>query len=158
MFRAGGFVADQLRKRNDDPIAPTQIQPNGVDLTVQTIYEQSETGRITREGKTVGGREERTPEDDVFRLEPGAYIAEYGEIVRVPESHVGFVLPRSSLMRNSTMLNTAVWDAGYEGIGEGLLQVGHAIELEQGARIAQFVLSQADHGDTYQGQYQGERL
>jgi deoxycytidine triphosphate deaminase len=76
----------------------------------------------------------------------------------VPEGHVGFVYPRSSLMRNSCMLNTAVWDAGYEGKGEGLLRVGHEIALETGARIAQFVLATADHEGSYEGSYQGERL
>jgi deoxycytidine triphosphate deaminase len=54
------------------------------------------------------------------------------------------------------MLDTAVWDAGYEGRGEGLLEVYHGIELEQGARIAQLVLARADHEDTYTGSYQGE--
>jgi deoxycytidine triphosphate deaminase len=56
------------------------------------------------------------------------------------------------------MLNTAVWDAGYSGKGEGLLQVGHDIEIEAGARIAQLVLARADHEGTYDGSYQHERL
>jgi dUTP pyrophosphatase len=55
------------------------------------------------------------------------------------------------------MLNTAVWDAGYEGKGEGLLQVHHSIELERGARVAQLVLAEANHDGTYEGSYQGER-
>jgi dUTP pyrophosphatase len=56
------------------------------------------------------------------------------------------------------MLNTAVWDAGYEGKGEGLLQVHHFVELERGARIAQLVLAEAGHEGTYDGSYQGERV
>jgi dUTP pyrophosphatase len=56
------------------------------------------------------------------------------------------------------MLNTAVWDAGYEGKGEGLLEVHHDIELERGARIAQLVLAEADHEGTYAGSYQGENV
>jgi dUTP pyrophosphatase len=55
------------------------------------------------------------------------------------------------------MLNTAVWDAGYEGRGEGLLQVHHPIRIELGARVAQFVLAAASHDDVYDGSYQGER-
>ena len=158
MFRSGKFVAQRLRKANDEPLTSEQVQPNGVDLTLGTIYEQNSPGRIGRDGKTVGDRRELDPADDTFELGPGNYVAEYGEVVRVPDSHVGFVLPRSSLMRNSAMLNTAVWDAGYEGVGEGLLQVGHAIEIERGARIGQFVLAAADHEGVYEGDYQGERL
>jgi deoxycytidine triphosphate deaminase len=56
------------------------------------------------------------------------------------------------------MLNTAVWDAGYEGRGEGLLQVHHPIELEAGARVAQLVLARAGHTGTYDGDYQGENV
>jgi dUTP pyrophosphatase len=54
------------------------------------------------------------------------------------------------------MLDTAVWDAGYEGRGEGLLEVHHRVELEPGARIAQLVLAEAAHEGTYDGSYQGE--
>ncbi len=61
-------------------------------------------------------------------------------------------------MRNSCMLNTAVWDAGYEGRGEGLLQVHHDIQIERGARIAQIVFAEASHDDVYDGSYQGENL
>jgi dUTP pyrophosphatase len=55
------------------------------------------------------------------------------------------------------MLNSAVWDAGYTGKGEGLLEVHHEIELERGARVAQLVLADANHDATYDGSYQGER-
>ena len=153
MFRAGVFVADHV-----DPVAPAAVQPNGVDLTVDAVFEQSAPGRVGREGKTVGERTRIEPDGDAFRLEPGGYVARYGERISVPEGHVGFVLPRSSLMRNSCMLNTAVWDAGYEGRGEGLLQVHHELAIEPGARIAQLVLAEADHEDIYDGDYQGENL
>lgn len=155
MFRSGSFVADQLAPVNDQ-----QVQPNGVDLTVEAVYEQTTTGRISRDGKTIGDRAEIEASGDppTLHLDPGGYLLEYGETIRVPEQHIGFVLPRSSLLRNSCMLNTAVWDAGYEGRGEGLLQVHQPIEIEVGARVAQFVLAEADHAGTYDGSYQGERL
>ncbi|MFC7135651.1 deoxyuridine 5'-triphosphate nucleotidohydrolase [Halobaculum litoreum] len=151
MFESGVTVADYL-----DPLDDDQIQPNGVDLTVESLYEQVSPGRIGREGKTVGDRREVAPEDGRYRLDPGAYVLKYGERLRVPDDHVGFVYPRSTLLRNSCMLNTAVWDAGYEGRGEGLLQVGHPIEIEPGARVAQFVLAAADHDGRYDGSYHGE--
>ena len=153
MFKSGHFVAAQFDELRDE-----QVQPNGVDLTLDAVFEQVEPGRIGRNGKSVGERERVDDEDDIFRLSPGGYVVRYAEIVRIPDGHVGFLLPRSSLLRNSCMLDTAVWDAGYEGRGEGLLEVHHGIELEVGARIAQLVLAEAAHRETYEGDYQGEHL
>jgi len=153
MFRSGQFVADAL-----GPVRDSQIQPNGVDLTLDAVFEQTDSGAIRRDGKTVGDRREIEPTDGAYTLDPGGYIVRYGDHIRIPEDHIGFLYPRSSLLRNSCMLDTAVWDAGYEGRGEGLLEVYHQITLEAGARIAQLVLAAADHEDAYDGSYQGENL
>ena len=157
MFRSGAFVAEQVEPTDDE-----QVQPNGVDLRLDAVFEQREPGRITRDGKEIGTRQERQTEEreegDAYYLPRGGYVVRYAETVRIPEGHVGFIYPRSSLMRNSCMLNTAVWDAGYEGKGEGLLQVHHDVEIERGARIAQLVLAEASHDATYEGSYQGENL
>lgn len=158
MFRSGAFLAGQLGDLRDE-----QVQPNGVDLTLGAVFEQVEPGRIGRDGKTVGDRRELEPEHGengvpTYRLSPGGYVVQYAERIAIPEEHVGFLYPRSSLLRNSCMLDTAVWDAGYEGRGEGLLEVHHEVELEQGARIAQLVLAAADHEGTYDGSYQRENL
>ena len=154
MFESGSFVAAQLA-----PVADEQIQPNGVDLTLDAVFAQREPGRIGVDGKRIGERRELdTDSSDSYSLAPGGYVARYGERISVPDDHVGFVYPRSSLMRNSCMLHTAVWDAGYEGRGEGLLEVHHDIEIERGARVAQFVLADADHEETYAGSYQGENI
>jgi len=153
MFKSGRFVADTLGDLRED-----QVQPNGVDLRLGAVYEQVEPGRIGTDGKTVGERRELDADDGVYALEPGGYVVEYADRVVIPEGHVGFLYPRSSLLRNSCMLDTAVWDAGYEGRGEGLLEVHHPVELEAGARIAQLVLAAAAHDGTYEGSYQHEHI
>jgi len=159
MYRSGQFVAEHVSPTTED-----QIQPNGVDLTVEAVFEQREPGRIRTDGKEIGERQEVESEQytdegsPTYYLEAGTYVARYGERIAIPSGHIGFVYPRSSLMRNSCMLNTAVWDAGYEGRGEGLLQVHHDVELESGARIAQLVLAEAEHMEEYDGSYQGENL
>jgi dUTP pyrophosphatase len=183
MFESGQYVADALGGVDDE-----QVQPNGVDLRLGAVFEQTEPGRIGTDGKTVGDRREIEPTveatsersgaddeatgdrsatddetsagdgTDVYHLDPGGYVVRYADTVRIPEGHVGFLYPRSSLLRNSCMLDTAVWDAGYEGVGEGLLEVYHPVELERGARIAQLVLADAAHADTYDGDYQLEHL
>ena len=158
MYRSGAFVAGQVTPTTDE-----QVQPNGVDLTLASVFEQREPGRIGRDGKTVGARRERPVDaiddgDGTYYLPPGAYVVRYAETVEIPEGHVGFIYPRSTLLRNTCMLNTAVWDAGYEGRGEGFLQVLRDIELEKGARIGQLVLAEAEHEGTYDGSYQGENV
>lgn len=153
MFKSGQFVAEQLGE-----LGPAQLQPNGVDLTIADVFEQVGTGRIEQSGTTIGDRRAVSPTDGLYRLASGAYIIQYAERVTIPEDHVGYIHPRSSLLRNSCMLETAVWDAGYEGRGEGLLEVYAEIELEPGARIGQLVLAQAANESTYDGQYQGERI
>jgi len=153
MFKSGQFVADRL-----GDLREAQVQPNGVDLTLGAVYEQVTPGRIERGGKSIGDRRELPPDDGVYRLDSGGYVVEYGERVVVPPGHVGFLLPRSSLLRNSCTIDTAVWDAGYEGRGEGLLDVHHSIELQRGARVAQFVLAGAEHEGVYDGSYQRENL
>lgn len=159
MFESGSYVADHVTETDDE-----QVQPNGVDLTLEAVYEQREPGRIGQDGKEIGERQvlesEQVAADapEAYYLTPGGYVVQYAETVRIPENHVGYIYPRSSLLRNSCMLNTAVWDAGYEGKGEGLLEVHHDIEIERGARIAQLVLAEADHDGTYAGSYQGENL
>jgi dUTP pyrophosphatase len=158
MYESGAFVAEHV-----EPVSETQVQPNGVDLTVDAVLEQRDPGRIGRDGKSIGERQARQPdggggETDAFYLPPGGYVLQYAETITIPAGHVGFVYPRSSLMRNSCTLNTAVWDAGYTGKGEGLLQVHHDVEIERGARVAQLVLAEADHKGAYDGSYQGERV
>ena len=162
MFRSGAFVAEHVTPTTDE-----QVQPNGVDLTLEAVFEQREPGRIGRDGKEIGDRQPRHADPtgdgdddagDTYYLPPGGYVVRYAETVAIPEEHVGFIYPRSSLLRNSCMLNTAVWDAGYEGKGEGLLQVHHDLEIERGARIAQIVLADADHETTYDGSYQRENI
>jgi dUTP pyrophosphatase len=159
MFRSGAVVADNVR-----PIEEEQVQPNGVDLTLAAVYEPREPGRISRHSKEVGERQEVEVEEigehvpDTYYLPRGGYVVAYEETVTIPDGHAGFVYPRSTLLRNACMLNTAVWDAGYEGRGEGFLQVFQDIQIERGARIGQLVLAEADHDDSYDGSYQGEGL
>ena len=162
MFKSGAFVADQF-----DGLQESQIQPNGVDLTLDAVFEQTAAGRIERGDKTVGRRRQLDPteapwtDDDsagAYTLGAGGYIVRYGERIEIPADHIGFLYPRSSLLRNSCMLDTAVWDAGYEGRGEGLLEVYHELTIEEGARIAQLVLAEAEHVGEYDGSYQRENL
>jgi dUTP pyrophosphatase len=170
----GGSVltADGIRalQRQDPPLIDplgdpdAQIQPNGVDITLESVWRMAGTGAI---GPTNAERviPERTPispqEDGWFVLSPGTYIIRFREVVALPLDVMAFGRPRSSLLRCGAAIHTAVWDAGYRGRSEALLAVfaPEGVRLAAGARVLQlvFVRLEAMTGG-YAGAYQGENL
>lgn len=144
-------------------IGAEHVQPNGIDLTLDAVWEFVEAGSLGRSND-----DRRLPARNALQfgldawldLAPGSYGIRYGEWIEVPPDCGGLVFPRSSLLRMGLHVPTAVWDAGYAGRGEGLLLVinPHGARLQRGARIVQLVLfkltSAAQTG--YQGAYQHE--
>jgi len=157
MVRSGRFVA-----RFVTPVEDEQIQPNGVDLRLGELFRITGTGALHPAGTQLAEREAVERPDDPAAapepLAPGAYVVRYVERVRVPEGHVGLILPRSSLLRNGAVLYSALWDQGYEGRGEGLLVLWHPLVLPPRCRIGQFMLMTAEAAAAYCGQWQGENL
>jgi len=141
-----------------------QIQPNGIDLTVESICQLRGVGTL---GVTNAARilPERDPvpvaSDGMCTLSPGTYMVRYYETVALPLDLMAFGRPRSSLLRCGAALHTAVWDAGYQGRSESLLVVyaPDGVRLAIGARLLQLVfvrLETSTHG--YSGVYQGENV
>ena len=142
-----------------------QLQPAGFEVTVAEVAVLESPGRL---GFT--GEERRLPRikplklsEDSFTLLPrGVYLVRYNEAVRLPNNLIALVFPRSSLMRSGAILYTAVWDPGYHGRGQGLLNVynPNGIELRLGSRIGQIVFLRLSRPaeKPYQGAYQSEGL
>jgi dUTP pyrophosphatase len=143
-----------------DPDA--QIQPNGIDLTLESVWRLDGTGAIalTNADRVIPDREAVEPSvDGWFDLGPGTYMIRLAETVALPLDLMAFGRPRSSLLRCGAALHTAVWDAGYQGRSESLLVVyaEGGVRLARGARVLQLVfirLVSATHA--YDGVYQGE--
>lgn len=167
MIRNGEFVAEHLSATQAESIDFENIQPNGVDLRVgeikrivgnQARFGESDYARPKRMGIPVRDPERKS----VYRLYSGRYIVVYDEEIEIPEGHVGRVYPRSRVMRSGLHLTSALWDQGYEGRGEGLLQVPRCldyVDIEPGASLAQMVFEKANGVDeAYDGSHQGERL
>jgi dUTP pyrophosphatase len=95
-----------------------------------------------------------------IHLEPGPYLVTYSERVNVPRDLIAIGRPRSSLMRSGATIESAVWDAGYSGRGQGLLVVfnPNGLRLKKGARIIQLVFYQLSEEvqEGYGGIYQDE--
>ena len=159
---------DELRNlhvvRLDDPAAASiHVQPNGVDLSLDAAWRFVEAGVLGRSSsdRHLPSREEVQAEaENWLVLAPGTYGIRYGEWVSIPHDCGGLVFPRSSLLRMGLHIPTAVWDAGYAGRGEGLLEVRnpHGARLQRGARIVQLVVFRLTSGAhaTYAGTYQHE--
>lgn len=159
MFKSGEMVAEHVTLPGDNEIRDDQIQPNGVDLTINDI--------VGLEGGAIIGDEEYTKQDrysvlqedmGFYPLEGGNYVVLYNEILEVPNDHVGFVFPRSRLLRCGCHLTTAVWDTGYRGRGEGALFAPDKVIIYDNIRIGQFTLCRASNLQEYDGSHQHERL
>jgi len=159
----------QLQQR-DQPLADPlpdpdgQIQPNGLDLTLESVWRTDGPGTIglTNRDRIVPNRLPIDPDaEGWFVLTPGTYIIRLREVVALPLDVMAFGRPRSSLLRCGAAIHTAVWDAGYRGRSEALLIVSalEGIRLARGARVLQLVFCRLEAPThAYAGIYQGENV
>ena len=142
----------------------TQVQPNGVDLTLREVAMLQTSGKIATSDsqRLVSGLAPLVFDGLGFiDLMPGAYIITYNEIVHLPNNVMALARPRSSLLRCGVTVNTAVWDAGYSGRSQSLMVVYNpqGFRVQRNARMVQLVflrLTQETEG--YRGVYQEENI
>jgi dUTP pyrophosphatase len=142
-----------------------QLQPNGVDLTLEQVSRFQGPGFVGRSNaeRVLPQTEDLQFEaDGTLYLPPGVFQVRFREIVHLPDWLMAYARPRSSLLRSGVALHTAVWDAGYSGRGVSLMVVYHpaGFRVARGARICQLVfhrLSQATR-ETYNGAFLHEGL
>jgi dUTP pyrophosphatase len=159
----------ELLRREPPLIEPllepeVQIQPNGVDLTLESVSRLQGSGTIalTNSARILPERAPIDPDGDGwFVLSPGTYVIRLQEIVALPLDVMAFGRPRSSLLRCGATIHTAVWDAGYRGRSEALLIVfsQEGIRLAHGSRVLQLVFCRLESPThAYAGAYQGEHV
>ncbi len=150
-----------LIERMPDPLA--QMQPNGVDLTLERVSRFRGPGQlgVTNAERVLPQTEDLSfePDGSLF-LPPGAYQVRFNETVNLPATLMAYARPRSSLLRSGVALHTAVWDAGYCGRGVSLMMVYHpaGFRVSQDARICQLVFHRLTSAteSKYDGVYQRE--
>jgi dUTP pyrophosphatase len=156
----GEEIARRRIVASDSELVDEQVQPNGVDLTLDALWVLRGAGRLGRDpdDRVPPERAPIAPKaDGWFEVPRGDYVLRFAEVVAVPRDCGGLLFPRSSLLRMGVHVPTAVWDAGYRGRGESLLQVANpdGLRVQQGARIAQLVLFRLpEQTRAYQGRYQ----
>ena len=139
----------------------------GIDLSVKKIEKIYKGGQVLKD-KTVLYPEnyyEILPSENIegrltWKLIEGVYALTFNEKVNIPPTHTGFILHRSSIMRMGGMLVSAIWDPGFTTGNNEMgttLFVHVPIEIEQGARVAQFyMLSNETVDELYNGQFQNK--
>ncbi len=138
-----------------------QVSPNGVELTLQKLYTFKESGTIDFSNKErhIPSYEEVPIKQGMYILQPGTYLVIYNETVRIPTNIIAIGRPRSSLLRSGVSIESAVWDAGYEGRSRGLLTVYNpkGFIVKPNARLLHLVFFQLmQETQPYEGAYQGE--
>jgi len=159
--KSGSFVSDFIQPHDGSSLPGEAVQPNGVDLSIGELYRLSGESYISNDSYEKANRiPVNLQEEEIYHVTPDeAYIIVYDEKITIPENHIGLVLPRSRLMRCGLQVETAVWDSGYSGVGEGQLVVNSPARFDENLRCAQIVFIPTENLDShYEGSHQNERL
>lgn len=140
------------------------IQQQGLDVRVKNIrmLENGAWGFVPKEGKTV------TPSsvgvlcvNRVYILSKGYYEVEFEEGCDIPNNCAMYFKTRSSLVRCGAEILSGQFDAGFKTDNMGaFLKVNIPIKIEQGARLAQAIITETyrvDDENLYNGQWQGDK-
>ncbi|PMP60223.1 MAG: deoxyuridine 5'-triphosphate nucleotidohydrolase [Caldisphaera sp.] len=143
-------------------IEEEQIQPAGIDLKLDKVFKFLNSGFLGKNERILPDFEEVTPINNIYLLNKGGYKIRFYDAVEIPKDAIGVCFPRSSLLRMGASIICALWDPGYVGRGEALLNVinDNGIKIERYARIAQitFIKLKNEPDKTYNGIYNNENL
>ncbi len=144
----------------------SQAQPAGYDLTVESVWQFEGAGAIDGDNskrKLPPTKKMEWPSDASIHLLPGCYKIIFNETVAIPADCAGIARPRSSLLRMGASVHTALWDPGYNGRSEALLQVLNpaGLTIHRDAKVVQLSFIRLEGGaagQTYAGAYQNENI
>jgi len=147
----------------------TQLTPNGIDLTVEKIFEFGSSGavdfsnkeRTLPEAKEIAPCKNR-PEDKFgwWVLSKGVYKVKTNETVNLAQDMIALAYTRTTLLRMGAFTQHGVWDAGFRGKAEFLLAVENpsGINIKQNARVAQLIFGRINETrEGYNGVYKDLR-
>jgi dUTP pyrophosphatase len=144
-----------------------QMQTNGIDFTVQSIFVMKGAGSVgfTNEDRVLPQYDEiRWQADGWVQLRPGCYLIKFNEVLALPADLMANTWPRSSMIRMGVSIHLGLGDAGYNGRMEGLMVVHNpaGVRIRRNARVAQLMFQPLDsaqsQADLYNGRYQHENI
>ena len=147
---------------------PAQV---GFDITlkqVKKIGTSPSNATLKKIGKVLKDKTELTtytPVDTInldgvngWLLYDGVYDITFNEGCKIPSNRVAFIKQRSSLYRNGTIINSPVFDPGFETEFMGTLMYVHeTIFIEKDARVAQIYFHECEAAELYNGQWQNDK-
>lgn len=174
MLNAQQILDEGLLKLSETKGKPAQV---GYDLSLKAVqrvgtslannpYNVSKGGKI---GKILKDKTELTtytPVDTInldgvegWLLYQGAYDITFWEGCKIPSNRTAFIKQRSSLYRNGAIVNSPVFDPGFETDYMGtIMYVFETIFIEKDARVAQIYFHASTNTDViYDGQWQGDK-
>jgi deoxycytidine triphosphate deaminase len=167
MLNAKQIIDEGLLKLERSQGKPAQV---GFDLTLKQVNKigTSTAGITSKIGKVLKDKTELTnytPHalmnvDGVtgWLLYEGVYDITFNEGCKLPSNRVAFIKQRSSLYRNGTIINSPVFDPGFETEFMGTLMYVHeTLFIEENARVAQIYFHECEAAELYDGQWQGDK-
>ena len=166
MLNAQQILDEGLLKLERTQGKPAQV---GFDLTLKQVNKIGNKGvAVAKIGKVLKDKTELTnytPHglmnlDGVngWLLYEGVYDITFNEGCKIPDNRVAFIKQRSSLYRNGTIINSPVFDPGFETEFMGTLMFVHeTLFIEENARVAQIYFHECQSAEMYNGQWQGDK-
>ena len=174
MLNVAQILDEGLLKLEHAQGKPAQV---GFDLTLKQVNQigprvsQDPVTFIRRDGKIGKVLKDKTELTDYtphplinldgvhgWLLYKGVYDITFNEGCKLPSNRVAFIKQRSSLYRNGTIINSPVFDPGFETEFMGTLMYVHeTIFIEENARVAQIYFHECDSAELYNGQWQGDK-
>lgn len=170
MLNAEQILEQGLLKLENTKGKPAQV---GYDITLKSVQKIGNRiggntftdGQIGKVLKNTTVLTTYTPVDTIrldgvegWLLYEGVYDITFHEGCKIPNNRVAFIKQRSSLYRNGAIINSPVFDPGFETENMGtLLYVHETIFIEQDARVAQIYFHECEPAEEYNGQWQGDK-
>jgi deoxycytidine triphosphate deaminase len=173
MLNAKQIIDEGLLLLENTQGKPAQV---GYDITLKEVqkignrigggvYNLSRGGKI---GKVLKDKTELTTYSllntimldgvEGWLLYDGVYDITFNEGCKIPENRVAFIKQRSSLYRNGAIINSPVFDPGFETQNMGtLLYVHEPLFIEKDARVAQIYFHECEPAEKYNGQWQNDK-
>jgi deoxycytidine triphosphate deaminase len=127
------------------------------DDKIEQNNEEDKSGTY-RINTLLGSNENIDVDSTYYALHPDRYVIKYNEQIEIPNDHIGFVFPRSRVVRSNANVTTGVWDAGYKGEGEGGLVVNAPLFVEESMPIAVMIMCRANTHNVYDGSHNNENI
>ena len=166
MLSAQQILDEGLLKLEHTHGKPAQV---GYDLSLKAVnkvgYKGTPMSPIGRVLKDKTHLTDYTPYDTIslegakgWLFYKGVYDITFNEGCKLPSNRVAFIKQRSSLYRNGTIINSPVFDPGFETEFMGTLMYVHeTIFIEENARVAQIYFHECEAAELYDGQWQGDK-